>query len=67
MNKKDESFKDFVLDQLAGLGDIDARRMFGSSALYHDEICFAVASKGRLYFRIDESTIGEYSRQKKKA
>jgi TfoX/Sxy family transcriptional regulator of competence genes len=29
MNKKDDSFKDFVLDQLQGLDDVEARRMFG--------------------------------------
>lgn len=30
MNKKDESFKDFVLDQLRELPDVEAKRMFGS-------------------------------------
>jgi len=29
MNTKDESFKDFVLDQLREMDDIEARRMFG--------------------------------------
>jgi DNA transformation protein and related proteins len=66
MNKKDESFKDFILDQLRGLTDVEARRMFGSHALYQDETCFGVVSKGRLYFKIDESTIGEYRRRKMK-
>ena len=66
MNKSDESFKDFVLDQLRVLTDNEARRMFGSYALYQDETCFAVVSKGRLYFKIDESTVGDYRRRKMK-
>ena len=66
MNKNDESFKDFVLDQLRDLADVDSRRMFGSCALYQDETCFAVVSKGRLYFKIDESTVGAYRRRKMK-
>jgi DNA transformation protein len=66
MNKQDESFKDFVLDQLRELADIEARRMFGSYALYQDETCFAVVSKGRLYFKIDESTVGAYRKRKMK-
>ena len=66
MNKNDESFKDFVLDQLNGLDAVEARRMFASYALYQDETCFAVVSKGRLYFKIDEFTVGEYRKRKMK-
>jgi TfoX/Sxy family transcriptional regulator of competence genes len=33
MNRKDESFKDFILDQLVGLDDVEARRMFGGFGL----------------------------------
>jgi TfoX/Sxy family transcriptional regulator of competence genes len=37
MVSKDESFKDFVLDQLRELDDVEARRMFGGHGLYQDE------------------------------
>ena len=60
MNKKDESFKDFVLDQLRELDDIDARRMFGGFGLYRDETFFGIIHKDRVYFKIDDSTVGEY-------
>lgn len=66
MNKQDESFKDFVLDQLQNLAAIEARRMFGSYALYQDETCFGVVSQGRLYFKIDDSTVGAYRVRKMK-
>lgn len=66
MNKKDESFKDFVLDQLADLDNVEARRMFGSYGLYCDEQFFAIVHNGRLYFKTDDSSIGEYTRRKMK-
>ncbi|MBM4260618.1 MAG: TfoX/Sxy family protein [Deltaproteobacteria bacterium] len=66
MNQKDESFRDFVLDQLQALEDVEARRMFGSFALYQAETCFAVVNKGKLYFKIDETTVDEYRKRKMK-
>ena len=63
---KDESFRDFVLDQLSGLEDVEARRMFGGHGLYQDETFFGIIHKGRLYFKVDESTVGEYRKRKMK-
>jgi DNA transformation protein len=64
MNRKDESFKDFVLDQLRELDDIDARRMFGGFGLYRDETFFGIIHKDRVYFKIDDSTVGEYRKRR---
>ena len=66
MNAKDESFKDFVLDQLAGMDDVEARRMFGGYGLYRDETFFGIIHKGKLFFKIDESTVVEYRKRKMK-
>ena len=66
MNNKDESFKDFVLDQLRELDGVEARRMFGGHGLYQDEIFFGILHKGKLYFKVDDSTIGEYRNRKMK-
>ena len=66
MNKTDDSFKDFVLDQLGELADLEARRMFGGYGLYQDETFFGIVHKGRLYFKIDGSTVGEYRKRKMK-
>jgi DNA transformation protein len=66
MNKKDESFKDFVLDQLQELDGVEARRMFGGFGLYQDETFFGIVHKGKLFFKIDDSTVGEYQRRKMK-
>jgi DNA transformation protein len=66
MNSKDISFKDFVLDQLQELENIEARRMFGGYGLYRGETFFGIVHKGKLFFKIDESTVGEYRKRKMK-
>jgi DNA transformation protein and related proteins len=66
MNRKDEAFKDFVLDQLQEIADVGADRMFGGYGLYQSETFFGIIHKGCLYFKIDESTIGAYRRRKMK-
>ena len=66
MKPKDESFKNFVLDQLRELDDVEARRMFGGYGLYRDEIFFGIVHKDRVYFKIDDSTVGEYRKRKMK-
>ena len=66
MNPKDESFKDFVLDQMRDLDCVEARRMFGGFGLYQDETFFGILHNGRLYFKIDEASVGEYRKRKMK-
>jgi DNA transformation protein len=63
---RDESFTDFVLDQLQDLQDVKARRMFGGFGLYRDETFFGIIHKGCLYFKVDESSISEYRKRKMK-
>jgi DNA transformation protein and related proteins len=62
----DESFKDFVLDQLRELDGVEAQRMFGGYGLYQDETFFGILHKGKLYFKVDESTVREYRRRRMK-
>jgi DNA transformation protein and related proteins len=66
MNNKDDSFKDFVLDQLGELAEVEARRMFGGYGLYQDETFFGIIHKDRVYFKIDDSTVSEYRKRKMK-
>ena len=60
---KDDSFKEFVLDQLSGLGALTCRGMFGGYGLYSGQTFFGIIFQGRLYFKTDESTRGEYERR----
>jgi DNA transformation protein len=66
MNNKDESFKDFVLDQLKDLDGVETWRMFGGFGLYQYETFFGIVHKGRLYFKVDQATIREYRKRKMK-
>ncbi len=50
---KDETFKDYVLDQLRGLDDVECRAMFGGYGLYRGETFFGIVHRGRLYFKTD--------------
>ena len=49
-------FRDFVLDQLAALGNVEARAMFGGVDIYNEKLMFALIADGQLYFRVDDQT-----------
>ena len=57
---KDNSFKDFVLDQLDRLNGLTCRAMFGGYGLYHGAVFFGIIYRGRLYFKIDSKTLPAY-------
>jgi DNA transformation protein len=51
----------FILEQLNGLGEVHARRMFGAAGLYCDEIFFGIISEDTLYLRVDEASRPDYT------
>jgi len=57
---KDDTFKDFVLDQLDGIEGLRYRAMFGGFGFYSGEVFFAVVFKGRLYFKTGSGTRAAY-------
>jgi DNA transformation protein and related proteins len=56
----DESFKDFVLDQLSALPEVRARAMFGAHGLYQGAYFFAILDEGRLFFKTDGRSRAAY-------
>ncbi len=54
-------YLDYVLDQLAGLGRVRARRMFAAAGLYCDDLFFGIVSGDTLYLRADELTRAHYT------
>jgi len=56
----DESFKDFVLDQLGALPEVRARAMFGAHGLYQGEHFFGILDEGRLFFKTDARSQADY-------
>ncbi len=56
------SFRDFVLEQLATLDGLHSRAMFGGYGLYCGEQFFAIVYDGRLYFKTHPDTLDDYWR-----
>lgn len=53
-------FLEFVTEQMAGLGAIASRRMFGGHGLYCDGLFIAIISHDKLYFKADAQTQPEF-------
>jgi DNA transformation protein len=58
--KKDETFKDFIQDQLNGIEKLAARSLFGAYGLYQGSRFFDIIFRGRLYFKTDRSSQAPY-------
>ena len=58
---RNDSFKDFVLDQLSELPGVSCRAMFGGYGLYQRAVFFGIIHKGRLYFKTDDRTRPAYA------
>ena len=56
------SFERFVLDQLAELGTVTSRKMFGGVGLYCDDVFFGIIARDELYLKVDDKTRGRYER-----
>jgi DNA transformation protein and related proteins len=56
----DDSFKEFVLDQLGALPELRARAMFGAHGIYSGENFFGILDEGRLFFKTDAKSQAEY-------
>ena len=56
----DESFNEFVIDQLAAVPDLRARAMFGAHGLYSGDRFFGILDEGRLFFKTTAESQAEY-------
>ena len=55
-----DDYLQYVLEQLAGLGHVTPRRMFGAVGLYHEERFFGLIAGDTLYFKVNDSNRGDY-------
>ena len=55
-------FRDFVLDQLAGVPQLRAKRMFGGIGLYAGERFFAILAADELFFKVGDNNRAAYER-----
>jgi DNA transformation protein len=49
-----DSFAEFLREQLAPLGRVTMRRMFGKTGVFCDRLMFAMVTEDTLYFRVDD-------------
>src|SRR5207248_8518774 len=54
-------FLAYVLEQLAGLAGLSARRMFGGVGLYCEELFFALLDNDTLYLRVNDDNRADYT------
>ena len=54
------SFRDFVLDQLSGLGDFETKSMFGGVALLHRGKAFAKIKHDKVWLKVDDSNRDDF-------
>lgn len=57
---KDESFLNFVCDQMSDVKNIRSRKMFGGWGIYSGEKFFAIVSDNTLFFKTNKETSQKY-------
>jgi DNA transformation protein and related proteins len=60
----DSGFIDYLLELLAPLGNVRARRMFGGCGIYHGQVMFGLVADDTLYLKVDEASSAEYAAQR---
>ncbi len=58
-----ETFKDYVLEQLAILGDVTVRKMFGGAGIYYEGVIFGLLADDVLYFKVDDSNRSDFEKE----
>mgnify|MGYP001585000789 CR=1 FL=1 len=57
-----ESYEDFVLDQLSDRGRFETKNMFGGVALLHRGAAFAKIKHGKVWLKVDDSNRDDFSK-----
>jgi DNA transformation protein len=55
-----KSYREYVLEQLAGAGPVSARNMFGGVGIYTAGLFFAIIADDTLYFKVDDYNRSDY-------
>ncbi len=58
-----QQFADYVVEQMAGVGWVRARRMFGGHGIYIDGLMFALIADEQLYFKSDPLTVDHFKQR----
>jgi DNA transformation protein len=55
-------FQDYVLEQLAGIGGITPKKMFGGVGLYYRKLFFGILDNNNFYLKVDETNRSDYEK-----
>jgi DNA transformation protein len=55
-----DSFAEFLREQLAPLGRVTMRRMFGKTGVFRDGLMFGMVSDNVLYLRVDDHNRADF-------
>lgn len=58
--KSSGGFERFVLDQLADLGNVTSKKMFGGVGLYCDGYFFGIIARDEVYLKVNDETRGVF-------
>lgn len=56
----DHVLKDYILDQLSGMGEFETKNMFGGTALLRNGAAFAKIKHGSLWLKVDDGNIDDF-------
>src|SRR5471030_3020150 len=56
-----DSFAEFLREQLAPLGRVSMRRMFGKTGVFCDGLMLAMVTDDTLYFRVDDHNRAQFA------
>jgi DNA transformation protein and related proteins len=59
-----DSFSEFLREQLAPLGQVTLRRMFGKTGVFCDGLMLGMVRDDALYFRVDDDNRGIFKEAK---
>lgn len=57
---KQSDYVIYLLEQLTGFGDVEAKSMFGGFGLYLDGLMFGIVANDTLYFKVDAISKPEF-------
>ncbi len=56
-------FVDYLLEQLAPLGEVSAKSMFGGWGIYHEGRMFGLVADDTLFLKVDDANRAEFERE----
>lgn len=58
--KRRDSSREWLEARFAAVPDLDVRRLFSGAGLYSADVIFGIYFHGRLYFKVDATSVGEF-------